>query len=108
MSPDMYHPWYALAMTETAPAAPATDYAEIMLCPDCAIVIANGDASGIEDADTHLAAMDAHLTGYAFVACSGETCDETCGGFRTETCGGCGSYTATDGWHLGMVEVPAA
>lgn len=31
MSPNMYHPWYALAMTETAPAAPATETAEITI-----------------------------------------------------------------------------
>jgi len=63
---------------------------EITICGDCAIVIANGDASGIEDADAHLAAMDATLTGPTVVIGDADT------GFRTDTCGACGTYTATD------------
>jgi hypothetical protein len=93
-------------MTNTEPAArPAPEWTEFLVCGDCAVVIANGDASGIEDADAHLAAMDEHLTGFAFIACSAETHDETCGGWRETTCGACGTYTATDDWHLAMMEI---
>jgi hypothetical protein len=107
----VHHLWYSYSMTNTeAPAAPAArpEWTEFLVCPDCAVVIANGDASGLEDPAAHLAEMDRHLSGYAFVACSGETCDELCGGFRETTCGACGTYTATDGWHLAAMELPAA
>jgi len=71
---------------------------EITICGDCAIVIANGDASGIEDADAHLAAMDATLTGPTVVIGDADT------GFRTDTCGACGTYTATDEWFDAITE----
>jgi hypothetical protein len=106
----VYHPWYGLPMATPhapAPAAPAAsaaawdeiaepvlDAIEIVLCSDCAIVIANGDTSGLGDrADAHLAAMDRELAGYDVII--GFPADL---GFRTDTCGGCGTYTATDDW----------
>jgi hypothetical protein len=100
-----YHPWYTYGMLHTETHAPATSapaldpadlYVEILLCADCAIVIANGDSSGIEDADTHLAKMDAHLAGYAVVT------EEADLGFHADTCGGCGDYLATDQWFHGI------
>jgi hypothetical protein len=86
-------------MTETAPAA--RDYAEIVICTDCTMVIVNGDASGIEDAEAHLAAMDRELAGYGPVVVTGDPD----GGFRTETCGACGTYTATDEWREATIEI---
>jgi hypothetical protein len=80
-------------MTNTEPAA-----REVTICADCAIVIANGDASGIEDADAHLAAMDAHASGYVIVIGDADL------GFRTDTCATCGTYTATDQWFDAIIE----
>ena len=71
---------------------------EVTICADCAIVIANGDASGIEDADAHLAAMDAHASGYVIVIGDADL------GFRTDTCATCGTYTATDQWFDAIIE----
>jgi hypothetical protein len=72
---------------------------EIVVCADCAIVIANGDTSGLEDPEAHLARMDATLPadGHVVITCTGETCDT--GPFRTDTCGACGAYITTDQWH---------
>lgn len=75
---------------------------EFVVCPDCAIVIANGDTSGLEDPDAHLARMDATLPGgMVTITCSGDECES--GGFRTDTCGACGIYTATDQWHDAVI-----
>jgi hypothetical protein len=89
-------------MTETNAPAAATEFS---VCSDCAIVIANGDTSGIEDAEAHLAAMDEALAGcrHVVIICSGEDCAR--GGFRTDTCGACGTCTATDGWHCAVAEL---
>ena len=67
---------------------------EFSVCADCAIVIANGDASGIEDADAHLAAMTAGLAGLASVVIEGPA-DR---GFVTDECGGCLGWMGTDEW----------
>lgn len=76
---------------------------EIVVCQDCTMVLVNGDSSGIEDADAHLARMDATLpAGEVIFTCD---CDDH-GGFRTETCGACGVYTATDDWHDAVI-IPA-
>ena len=89
------------ALAILAPAAP--DHAEFIVCSDCAIVLVNGDTSGIEDAEAHLAAMDAELAGYGPVIVTGDPD----GGFRTETCGACGTYTATDEWRDAIIEIIA-
>ena len=86
-------------MTNTEPAAPAIT--EFPICADCAIVLVNGDASGIEDADAHLAAMDEYLAGVRNVIVLGSA--DT--GFRTDTCGACGTYTATDDWYDATAEL---
>lgn len=74
------------------------NFTEAIFCPDCAIVIANGDTSGLEDPEAHLARMDATLTGRAII---GEDADL---GFYTDTCNGCGEHTATDQWFAGWIE----
>jgi hypothetical protein len=71
------------------------DTVEFLVCADCAIVIANGDASGIEDAESHLAAMDRELATVRDVVIVGDA-DL---GFHADTCGGCGYFAATDDWH---------
>jgi hypothetical protein len=81
-------------MTSSAPAATTADLIEFVVCADCAIVIANDDSSGIEDADAHLAAMTAGLAGLASVVIEGPA--DT--GFRTDECGGCLGWMGTDEW----------
>lgn len=84
-------------MTETStPAATA----EFPVCADCAIVIVNGDTSGLEDAEAHLAAMDRELSGLRHVVVS-----DADTGFRTDTCGACGVCTGTDEWFAGTAEI---
>jgi hypothetical protein len=86
-------------MSNTA-ATPA-EITEFPVCADCAIVLVNGDASGIEDAETHLAAMDEYLSGVRNVIVIGQA-DR---GFCTDTCGACGTYTATDDWYDATAEL---
>lgn len=88
-------------MTSSAPAATTTEITEFVVCADCAIVIANGDSSGIPDAAGHLAAMDVELAGVRNVVIVGSA--DT--GFRTDTCGGCAVYTATDDWFDATAEI---
>jgi hypothetical protein len=73
------------------------DHTEATFCPDCAIVIANGDTSGLADPDAHLARMDATLKGQAVI----EGPDDL--GFHPDTCDGCGEDTATDQWFAGLI-----
>jgi len=77
------------------------DVTEFLVCADCAIVIANGDSSGIPDAAGHLAAMDVALAGVRNVVIVGAA--DT--GFRTDTCGACDAYTATDEWFAAIAEI---
>jgi hypothetical protein len=65
---------------------------EFVVCPDCAIVIANSDTSGLEDAEAHLARMDATITEPVIID------RESDRGFFAATCGACGTHTATDQW----------
>jgi hypothetical protein len=87
-------------MTETSAPA-AREITEFVVCPDCAIVIANGDSSGIEDADAHLDAMSRELAGVRNVV----IVDKADTGFRTDTCGACGTYTGTDDWYDATAEI---
>jgi hypothetical protein len=81
---------------------PLCTFCEFVVCPDCAIVIANGDTSGLEDPEAHLARMDATLPdGHVVITCYGDECES--GGFRTDTCGACGIHTATDQWHDAVI-----
>jgi hypothetical protein len=75
------------------------EWRDATFCPDCAMVIANGDTSGIDNPDEHLAKMDEHLAGVSVAL------GLTDGGFRTETCDGCGIETATDQWFDGQMLV---
>lgn len=91
----------------TAPAAaPASAPAitEFPVCSDCAIVLVNGDTSGLIDADAHLATMDEYLANVRNVVIVGDA--DT--GFRTDTCGACGTYTATDAWFDATAEIVTA
>jgi hypothetical protein len=87
-------------MTETSTPA-AREITEFVVCADCAIVLANGDSSGIPDAAGHLAAMDVELAGVRNVVIVGEA-DR---GFCTDTCGACGTYTAADDWYDATAEI---
>jgi len=87
-------------MTETSAPA-AREITEFVVCPDCAIVIANGDSSGIEDADAHLDAMSRELAGVRNVV----IVDKADTGFRTDTCDACGAYTGTDDWYDATAEI---
>ena len=77
---------------------------EFVICQDCAMVIANGDSSGIADAAGHLAAMDVALAGVRDVVIVGPA--DT--GFRTDTCGACDAYTATDEWFDAIATIAPA
>ena len=70
---------------------------EFVVCPNCAMVIANSDTSGIEDPEAHLARMDATLPG-GHVVVTGDT-----GAFRADTCGACGLHTETDQWRDAVI-----
>lgn len=81
---------------------------EAWFCVDCGVQIANGDLSGCEDAEAHLAAMDAESAlnpGHRVVSgCpEGESCDfaedegHECRydrDFSSARCDGCGTYLA--------------
>lgn len=77
-----------------------SSWVDTQFCPDCSIIIANGDSSGIPDdrVGAHLAAMNRTLDGYD--AMVGEDLDL---GFYRDTCGGCGEHIATDDWHAGWL-----
>lgn len=76
-----------------------SEWIEVLFCQDCALVIANGDFSGIEDPEAHGTKMDAAL--YGFCATVHEGADL---GFHEDTCAGCGEHTATDQWFSGWLE----
>jgi hypothetical protein len=71
-----------------------TPTVEFSVCQDCAIVLANGDTSGLINPEDHLAAMDHGLATVTDVIVVGNA--DT--GFRTDECGACGIWTATDSW----------
>lgn len=76
-----------------------SSWSEIVVCADCALVIVNGDSSGIEDAEAHFARMDAN-TGPFYIHVTGDPD----GGYRHETCGACGEYLFTDEWRDALAE----
>jgi hypothetical protein len=73
-------------------------FTQAMFCMDCAMVIANGDTSGIENAELHLARMDVTLTGHAMIDGDADL------GFCRDTCAGCGTTTSTDEWFTGWLD----
>ena len=77
------------------------DWVEVVFCPDCAIVIANGDTSGIsgDRLAGHLKAMDENLSGW-WAHVDGDL-DR---GYCHETCSGCGSHGFSDQWFSGWLE----
>lgn len=81
-----------------------TDYHEILICRNCAIIIANADCGAcISDSDRDAngeacpesAAIAARYPGDVWCVVVGEDADT---GFRPDWCGTCGEYIATDEW----------
>lgn len=76
----------------------SSEWIETLFCPDCAIIIANDDDSGVFEPEQHRRAMSRESGAYDRIV--GDAADL---GFRLDTCGGCGQETFQDDWFAGWL-----
>jgi hypothetical protein len=79
----------------------AFTHIDAVFCQNCAMVITNGDASGIEDAEAHLSMMENHLDYPAIIGNESP-------GFRQDDCDGCGQRIISDQWFTGWLDATNA